>query len=137
MGILKFRSADELKGKVNSIIEVRDGESKGLVFVNRSEFIFEGRLYDIISEKREGDKTIYECYYDLEEEDAIKAGNEILKLKNNQLAGDYTFFGFGALLSSSLLLENTFSAIKQYPDYQAPLIKYYGDIPSPPPKVNA
>jgi hypothetical protein len=52
----------------NRVFEVIDGQPVNFVFMDNKEIKADGSLYDILKVEKEGNKTVYYCYHDKEEE---------------------------------------------------------------------
>jgi|WetSurMetagenome_2_1015567.scaffolds.fasta_scaffold26078_3 hypothetical protein len=66
------------------VIRVEDAEHHpGFARIDKDEFIYENRMYDVVSEKKEGDVTIFTCIHDNKEERLVSG---LKKVSGNKLA---------------------------------------------------
>jgi hypothetical protein len=66
------------------VIRVEDAaHHPGFSRIDKDEFIYENRMYDVVSEKREGNVTIFTCIHDNKEERLVSG---LKKVSGNKLA---------------------------------------------------
>ena len=81
---LKLILKSNLKSNDLIILSISQNMEKNLRWVNSGEFVFNGKLYDIISKKKVGNETEYLVLGDSKEESLLK------KLNEDYLLGNYT-----------------------------------------------
>ncbi len=149
---MQYRAQNEVKHLIRSEIALKNLERITITYSNKyklkwknvnSEFIFEGRLYDVVKMKISNDTVHYFCINDTREEELFAKQADLIKQNVNdsiahnktaqklfqQLVQDY-FFNKWEL--------NLFAGIV-YLHHAILCSDYYScvfDIPSPPPKVS-
>jgi len=120
--------------KVNRIIAISYGDYSKLEFEGDDEFIYEGKLYDIIQQKKENGKIILYCYHDKEEENAIKDYDNKMNNKKKENINNINPFIFCAVIENSNIFTIPY---KRSTSCVLPLhiyISYISEIPIPPPR---
>lgn len=136
----KERFEEGKKGRIKTVtrvIEIDRSELNKLYFVHKNEFIFEGRLYDILNKKEDATKIIYSCYHDKEEEKAIKEHEDFSrKEKNRDLNNIFTpgFVGILCLAHNHNII-NREAAVYFVTSVFYPSVVI--EIPNPPPNINS
>ncbi len=125
-----------VKGKkekmVTHIISISQSETAKLNFIHSREFIYQGRLFDILDKKVENGKTLYYCYLDKEEEKAAKSHSENQKKKNS-----VNIAGFLNYLLTKRIEVNVYPSESPNEFFYANSLynSYKKEIPAPPPNV--
>jgi hypothetical protein len=146
---LQFRQKEEMEVRVKSavpenklhlILIEKGGEDKIEWFESNKEFQYEGMMYDIVRQVRQGSSTKYYCLTDTEETQMVETLEKLLDHQSahskatNLLKKSYRLFcnQFELLRfeieSGYICTNNWFSLIENF------LSLYHTDIPTPPPK---
>lgn len=120
--------------KVNRVIEIAERDLDSLHFIKKKEFIYEGKLYDIIKQKKEGSKLVFYCYHDKEEE---KANEDFRTNTNRKKKGNITQIAVFTFFATEEILEYTCLTDRKLLSYRHLLSNYnsyISNVPFPPPR---
>lgn len=124
------------KGKkdkmVTHVITIGLSDRAKINFIHSKEFIYEGKLFDILDKKVEKGKTVYYCYHDKEEEKAAKNHKENQSKKNSiNLTGLFNIL----FINSTALNIYPAERLNEY-FFEDSLYKSHSEeVPAPPPNV--
>ena len=131
--------ADQLHYLTFDLQEVEDGSS-GIRWIHDAEFVYKGKMYDIVSKATENGKITYACINDHQEE---KLFEHLSSLENQQCKSDRQAQQKQRLVN--LMLGLTFiqplaPGEQGLPEFSAPEMPYLfsfqneaGEVPTPPP----
>lgn len=133
IGSFKERFRNEKKEKiVTHIITADENNSHKIKFVDRKEFIFEGKLFDILDKKIENGKITYYCYHDKEEEKAADNHKEREKKRNTvNSSGVFSL----ALITNQALIHFPVKSINGYFFITPSFVSCQKEIIVPPPNA--
>ena len=112
----------------------------GLKFIDKDEFVYRGKMYDVVRKIKRGDTTLYYCLNDVKEDQLIAEFTGKLKenLDPNVIAlklklSQSHFFAFAGLLLNSDKPSQQYSPITYFDIKSEPIMRYC-DVDVPPPR---
>ena len=129
------KDTKELLEKVNQVIEIDESEYSAIEFIEQKEFYYKGGLYDLIEQKKEGNKITLLCYRDKEEENAIEEKDDFINKTKSENLIQFNFFSYTAVFHNAKPDYYSYSLAYKYRKLDILYSSVVPEIPNPPPRM--